>query len=87
VKLRDLEDVTSIVVTHQIRDAFYIARHEARKSADRVELVESAEAAADRAEFMVLHDGRILFEGSGQELLTSKDPYLQEFLFMTLPPW
>ena len=29
VKLRDLEHVTSIMVTHQIRDAFYIARHEA----------------------------------------------------------
>ena len=29
VKLRDLEHVTSIVVTHQIRDAFYVATHEA----------------------------------------------------------
>ena len=29
VKLRDLEHVTSIVVTHQIRDAFYVACHEA----------------------------------------------------------
>ena len=27
VKLRDLEDVTSIVVTQQIRDAMYIATH------------------------------------------------------------
>ena len=29
VKLRDLQRVTSIVVTHQIRDAFYVATHEA----------------------------------------------------------
>ena len=29
VKLRDLERVTSILVTHQIRDAAYVARHEA----------------------------------------------------------
>ena len=36
---------------------------------------------------MVLHEGRISFEGSGAELLASPDPYLQEFLFMTLPPW
>ena len=30
VKLRDVEHVTSIVVTHQLPDAFYIATHEAR---------------------------------------------------------
>ena len=29
IKLRDLEDVSSIVVTHQLRDAFRIATHEA----------------------------------------------------------
>ena len=32
VKLRDLEDVTTFVVTHQIRDAFYIAEHRAVNS-------------------------------------------------------
>ena len=29
VKLRDLEEVTSILVTHQLRDAFFVATHEA----------------------------------------------------------
>jgi ABC-type transporter Mla maintaining outer membrane lipid asymmetry ATPase subunit MlaF len=36
---------------------------------------------------MVLHEGRIYFEGSGAELRASQDSYLKEFLFMTLPPW
>jgi len=84
VKLRDLEHVTSILVTHQIRDAFYVANHQAVRNGAQVEIRESAE---ERATFLVLHDGRIYFEGSGEELRTSKDPYLQEFLFMTLPPW
>ena len=84
VKLRDLEHVTSIVVTHQIRDAFYVAKHEATSSNGDVQILESS---AERATFMVLHDGRIYFEGTGEELLASKDPYLREFLFMTLPPW
>ena len=47
----------------------------------------SSTSADDRAQFMVLHDGRILFEGSAAELLSSQDSYLREFLFMTLPPW
>jgi phospholipid/cholesterol/gamma-HCH transport system ATP-binding protein len=87
VKLRDLEQVTSMVVTHQIRDAHYIATHAAVKTATGVEIVEADEAKSAHAIFMVLHEGRIQFEGSARELLASKDPYLERFLFMTLPPW
>jgi phospholipid/cholesterol/gamma-HCH transport system ATP-binding protein len=87
VKLRDLEGVTSIVATHQIRDAFYVATHEAVKTGSEVRIVQAADPAATGAEFMVLHDGRILFEGHASELLASDDPYLKEFLYKTLPPW
>src|SRR5262245_36759765 len=86
VKLRDLERVTSIVVTHQIRDAFYVATHQAIGGGGHVDIVE-AEASLERAEFMVLHEGGIIFQGSADELLASQDAYLREFLFMTLPPW
>jgi phospholipid/cholesterol/gamma-HCH transport system ATP-binding protein len=86
VKLRDLEHVTSITVTHQIRDAFYVATHEAVRSDGRVQIL-SADAKTADAQFMVLHEGRIQFEGSAAELLASQDSYLREFLFMTLPPW
>jgi phospholipid/cholesterol/gamma-HCH transport system ATP-binding protein len=84
VKLRDLEQVTSVLVTHQIRDAHYIATHEAIRSGGQVQIRAVAE---ERARFLVLHDGRIYAEGTLAELLASKDPYLKEFLFMTLPPW
>lgn len=88
VKLRDLEQVTSVLVTHQIRDAHYVAMHEAVKSEDgRLSITALPETADGRARFMVLHDGRIYFEGPMRDLLESKDPFLQEFLFMTLPPW
>jgi len=87
VKLRDLEQVTSIVVTHQIRDAFYVATHEAFMAEGRVQIREASEAKAEQARFLMLHEGRIYFEGGAAALLASKDAYLQEFLFMTLPPW
>lgn len=85
VKLRDLEHVTSILVTHQIRDAQYVSAHEAHVGPAGVEIRETE--GVDHARFLVLHDGRIYFEGSMTELLESSDPYLREFLFMTLPPW
>lgn len=87
VKLRDLEHVTSIVVTHQIRDAFYVATHEAVRTNGEVTFEQLDAARSDNAEFMVLHDGRIVFHGSGSELLASEDEYVKEFLYMTLPPW
>jgi len=87
VKLRDLERVTSIIATHQIRDAFYIATHEAKKADGKVEIVGVTETDAAPATFIVLHKGRMHFQGSAAELLASQDEYLREFLFMTLPPW
>ena len=89
VKLRDLESITCIVATHQIRDAFYVATHKAVREHDAVRIVKTDDPEETGAEFMVLHQGRITFEGHAAELLAAKaqDPYLKDFLYKTLPPW
>jgi phospholipid/cholesterol/gamma-HCH transport system ATP-binding protein len=87
VKIRDMQHVTTMIVTHQIRDAFYIATHEAVSDGTRVTVVPTSANTPTRARFMVLLDGRIHFEGTGDELLNADDAYLRKFLFMTLPPW
>ena len=87
VKLRDLEQVTSVFVTQQIRDAFYIATHRAVSSGGRIEIEETPERVVAPARFMVLHDTRIHFQGTASELMASEDEYLRQFLYMTLPPW
>jgi phospholipid/cholesterol/gamma-HCH transport system ATP-binding protein len=80
IKLRDLESVSSIVVTHQLRDAFRIAIHEAVRENDAVRIVSADEAKREEAEFIMLRDGRIAFEGHAAELRAAGDPYLQAFL-------
>lgn len=87
VKLRDLERVTSLVVTHQIRDAFYIATHQAMRHDGRVLIAAAAPGQPPLADFMLLRDGRIQFTGTAEELLASEDPYVKEYLANTLPPW
>ncbi len=87
VKLRDLEHVTSILATHQMRDAFYVASHEAVRTDGRAQVRALSGTEDQRATFMVLHEGRVYFEGSGAQLRASRDAFLQDFLFMTLPPW
>src|SRR5204862_3809391 len=52
VKLRDLEHMTSMVVTHQIRDAHYVATHEAVRSNERLEIQSVVDPANERAGLM-----------------------------------
>ncbi len=80
IKLRDLESVSSIVVTHQLRDAFRIATHEAIRRNGRIEIVPADPDKSEEAEFIMLKDGCIHFEGHAAELRASKDPYLRTFL-------
>jgi phospholipid/cholesterol/gamma-HCH transport system ATP-binding protein len=87
LKLRDVEHVTSMVVTHQIRDAYYMATHEATRTGGRLQIVNAAEARAAQVGFLVLHDGVIHFEGSAAELLSSRDTFLQQLLYKPLPPY
>jgi len=87
VKLRDLERHTSIFVTQQIRDAFYIATHQAIRRNGNVEIVDTHDQAGSAVQFMLLRQGQIRFRGTASELMGSQDEYLREFLYMTLPPW
>jgi phospholipid/cholesterol/gamma-HCH transport system ATP-binding protein len=81
IKLRDLEGVSSILVTHQLRDAFYIATHMAVRGPDAaVQIVPATREKSSEAEFIMLKDGLICFEGSAEELRRSTDPYLKKFL-------
>jgi phospholipid/cholesterol/gamma-HCH transport system ATP-binding protein len=80
VKLRDFEEVTSILVTHQLRDAFFVATQEAVRHGEAVDFVDAGPAKMEEAEFMMLKDGLIIFEGTANELRTSSDPYIQAFL-------
>jgi len=80
IKLRDLEHVSSILVTHQLRDAFYIATHRAVRQGDRVDFEPVPAAEAHETEFIMLKDGGLAFEGTAGELRASQDPYLRAFL-------
>ena len=72
--------MTSILVTHQLRDAFFVATQEAVRRGDKVEFVRAGPAKMEEAEFMMLKDGIIIFEGTADELRASNDPYIQAFL-------
>lgn len=80
IKLRDIERVSSILVTHQLRDAFYVATHTAVVEDGRVKIVEATRDKCQEAEFIMLRDGDIVFEGNATQLRGADDEYLQLFL-------
>ena len=80
IKLRDLEGVSSIMVTHQLRDGFYIATHQAIRKNGTLDFVPVSEERKDQTEFLMLREGRVAFEGNADELRASKDEYLRSFL-------
>ena len=81
IKLRDVENVSSILVTHQLRDAFYVATHEAvRRDGGGLRIAPADEEKSQEAEFIMLKDGGIAFEGQAAELRASSDVYLKTFL-------
>jgi phospholipid/cholesterol/gamma-HCH transport system ATP-binding protein len=80
IKLRDFEEVSSVIVTHQLRDAFFAATHEAVRANGRVTIAAASAAKCDEVEFIMLKDGVICFEGNAAELRAAKDPYIRDFL-------
>jgi phospholipid/cholesterol/gamma-HCH transport system ATP-binding protein len=80
-KVRDLDGVSSILVTHQLRDAYNVARtFMVKKDDEYVTSVVDDIATLEGTEFMMLREGTVVFEGSPHELQTSTDPYIREFL-------
>ena len=82
IKLRDLEEVSSLLFTHQLRDAFFVAEHSASKQGSHITIEKASEDKSEQAEFIMLKDGRIHFEGHASELRAKArdDEYIQSFL-------
>jgi phospholipid/cholesterol/gamma-HCH transport system ATP-binding protein len=80
LRLRDVYGVTALLATHRLQDGFALANFhfDSQTRTVRRGTAEGNELAVTR--FLVLRDGRIYFEGTPEELLGSKDPYLQRFL-------
>jgi phospholipid/cholesterol/gamma-HCH transport system ATP-binding protein len=86
IKLRDVHGITSVLVTHQLQDAFYVATHTAVDRNGGYEIVRAAADARRPVTFLMLKDGGIYFQGTAAELRHSTDAYLQTYLTGWVPP-
>jgi len=81
-KLRDVQGVTSLVVTHRLQDAYVLTNYvfSERKQALVPAGGVNHGGSAHLTRFLLLRDGAIYFQGTQQELAGTHDPYLLKYL-------
>jgi len=81
LRLRDVYGVTALMATARLQDGFGLANfHFDPRSKKVIRGAPDHSAQPVSTRFVVLREGRIYFEGTPDELMHSKDPYLQRFL-------
>jgi len=89
LRLRDVYGVTSLLATHRLQDGFALANFRFDAQAKSVKRVRQGQGEAAVTRFLVYkhvnggedgHDNGIYFEGSPDEVMNSKDPYVRRFL-------
>lgn len=82
IKLRDIEDVASIFVTHEMTNIDYLASEYASVN-ENGEVVFEEEGGAMcliNTQVLMLKDGKVIFSGRDEELRDTKDEYIQKFI-------
>ncbi len=79
MKQRDVSHTSSIVVTHRLQDAFVLATH--HFSSEVNHMVPLGEHQADpNTSFLMLYQGRLVFDGTTAELVNSSDPFIRSYI-------
>ena len=80
IKERDVSQTTTLVVTHRYQDGNLIANFRYNSEQGSLEPVRDGTRRNPRTTFMVLKEGRLIFEGSQDQLEASQDTYISKFV-------
>ena len=82
VKQRDVSHTTSLLITHRLQDAFTLATHCFNLDENRMQVIENVHNGGidPSTKFLILNEGKVVFDGSTVQLVTSTDPWLRQYL-------
>ncbi len=80
IKERDVAGTTTVIVTHRYQDGDLMANFRYNSVLGRLEPARNGARADLRTTFMVMREGRLVFEGPQDQLEASKDPYVARFV-------
>jgi phospholipid/cholesterol/gamma-HCH transport system ATP-binding protein len=82
VKQRDVSHTTSLFITHRLQDAFTLATYRFNPETNHMEPIPKSDKNGidPSTRFLVLHEGRIVFDGDTESLVHTEDPWLKDYL-------
>lgn len=80
VKQRDVYRTSALLVSHRLQDAFTMATHYFDRARNAMMPLPPGVRNEIPMSFLILRDGKVIFDGSAQELAQSRDEYIREYV-------
>jgi phospholipid/cholesterol/gamma-HCH transport system ATP-binding protein len=80
VKQRDVSKTSSLLVTHRLQDAFTLATHRFDRRTNQMQALPPGGKTEVPMSFLLLRDGKIIFDGDLHALAHSTDEYIREYI-------
>jgi phospholipid/cholesterol/gamma-HCH transport system ATP-binding protein len=80
MKQRDVFKTSALLVTHRLQDGFTLASHYYDPATKHMQPADGLPSREVRTSFMILRDGKVIFEGTAPELAKVEDPYIKEYI-------
>ena len=80
MKQRDVYKTSSLLVTHRLQDAFTMATNQFDKQTNQTRTLPRGQYCDVPMSFLILRDGKVIFDGDVRELTHSKDEYIREYI-------
>jgi phospholipid/cholesterol/gamma-HCH transport system ATP-binding protein len=80
MKQRDVYKTSSLLVTHRLQDAFTMATHQFDKRSNTLRALPRGQYCDVPMSFLVLRDGKVIFDGDIRQLAHTRDDYIREYI-------
>ena len=80
VKQRDVYKTSALMVSHRLQDGFMMASHYFDTQANEMRPLAQASRADVHTTFLVLREGKVVFDGTLRQLAASPDEYIREYI-------
>jgi phospholipid/cholesterol/gamma-HCH transport system ATP-binding protein len=80
VKQRDVAKTSALMVTHRLQDAFSMATHQWDQKNNRMVALPSGQHCEVPLSFLILREGKVIFDGDLLQLCETQDEYIREYI-------
>jgi phospholipid/cholesterol/gamma-HCH transport system ATP-binding protein len=80
VKQRDVYKTSALLVTHRLQDAFTMATHFFDRASNQMKPLPRGQRGDVPMSFLILHDGKVIFDGDARKLKETRDEYIREYI-------